>query len=231
MVKSTYLLIFNITVVCGWAYVLFLCLIERYNGGDLWQVWKAIETPLKLTQTAALLEVAHSVLGVVRAPVMTTVLQVTSRVWVVWGIMVAAPAQIASTGVTIVPLGKDSIELNLMSLLLAWSITEIVRYSFFAFKELGMSPYPLLWLRYTTFIPLYPLGVASEMTMVALALPHIRKSQMWSIRMPNAFNFAFDYFLFCLLAVAIYIPGFPMLYLHMLSQRKKVLGKPKAKLL
>ncbi len=70
-----------------------------------------------------------------------------------------------------------------------------------------MSPYPLLWLRYTTFIPLYPLGVASEMTMVALALPHIRKSQMWSIRMPNAFNFAFDYFLFCLLAVAIYIPG------------------------
>ena len=48
--------------------------------------------------------------------------------------MVAAPAQIASTGVTIVPLGKDSIELNLMSLLLAWSITEIVRYSFFAFK-------------------------------------------------------------------------------------------------
>jgi len=74
-------------------------------------------------------------------------------------------------------------------------------------QELGMSPYPLLWLRYTTFIPLYPLGVASEMTMVALALPHIRKSQIWSIRMPNAFNFAFDYFLFCLLAVAIYIPG------------------------
>jgi len=59
---------------------------------------------------------------------------VTSRVWVVWGIMVAAPAQIASRGVTIVPLGKHSIELNLMSLLLAWSITEIVRYSFFAFK-------------------------------------------------------------------------------------------------
>lgn len=212
MVKSTYLLIFNITVVCGWAYVLSLCLSERYNGGDLWQIWKAIETPLKLTQTAALLEV-------------------TSRVWVVWGIMVAAPAQIASRGVTIVPLGKHSIELNLMSLLLAWSTTEIVRYSFFAFKELGMSPYPLLWLRYTTFIPLYPLGVASEMAMVALALPHIRKSQMWSISMPNAFNFAFDYFLFCLLAVAIYIPGFPMLYLHMLSQRKKVLGKTKAKLM
>lgn len=81
-------------------------------------------------------------------------------------------------------------------------------------QELGMSPYPLLWLRYTTFIPLYPLGVASEMTMVALALPHIRKSQMWSIRMPNAFNFAFDYFLFCLLAVVIYIPGTCLVVIH-----------------
>lgn len=61
-------------------------------------------------------------------------MQVSSRVWVVWGIMVAAPAQIVSGGVTIVPLGPYSIQLNLVSLLLAWSITEIIRYSFFAFK-------------------------------------------------------------------------------------------------
>ena len=74
-------------------------------------------------------------------------------------------------------------------------------------QELGLSPYPLLWLRYTTFIPLYPLGVASEMTMVYLALPHIKRSGMWSLRMPNPYNFAFDYFYFCLLAVAIYVPG------------------------
>ena len=70
-----------------------------------------------------------------------------------------------------------------------------------------MTPYPLLWLRYSTFIFLYPLGVASEMTMVWLALPHIRRSHMWSIDLPNTFNFAFDYFLFCLMAVVIYIPG------------------------
>lgn len=70
-----------------------------------------------------------------------------------------------------------------------------------------MMPYPLVWLRYSTFIILYPLGVASEMTMVWLALPHIRRSHMWSIDLPNALNFAFDYFLFCLLAVVIYIPG------------------------
>ncbi|KAL3152245.1 hypothetical protein ABBQ32_001324 [Trebouxia sp. C0010 RCD-2024] len=174
-------------------------------------------------------QVLHSVFGVVRAPIMTTGMQVASRVWVVWGIMVAAPAQIASRSLTVLPLGAYSMQLNLMSLLLAWSVTEIIRYSFFAFKELGMTPYPLLWLRYSTFIFLYPLGVASEMAMVWLALPHIRLSHLWSIDLPNAVNFAFDYFLFCLLAVVIYIPGFPLLYLHMLRQRQKVLGQPKSK--
>lgn len=76
-----------------------------------------------------------------------------------------------------------------------------------------MTPYPLLWFRYSTFIFLYPLGVASEMTMVYLSLPHIRRSHMWSIDLPNALNFGFDYFLFCLLAVIIYIPGTPNLKL------------------
>lgn len=54
---------------------------------------------------------------------------------------------------------------------------------------------------------LYPLGVASELTMVYLALPYIRSSRKWSIHLPNTVNFAFDYYYFCLFAVVVYIPG------------------------
>lgn len=68
-------------------------------------------------------------------------------------------------------------------------------------------PYPLLWLRYTTFIVLYPLGVASELAMVYLALPTIRKSKMWSAPMPNSLNIGFDYHLICWAMLAGYIPG------------------------
>ena len=90
-------------------------------------------------------------------------------------------------------------------------------------------PYPLLWLRYSTFVILYPLGVASEMTMVYLAMPTIRKERPLSFSMPNSINFAFDYYWFCWLAIACYVPGLPELYLHMLRQRKKILGKPSHK--
>lgn len=51
-----------------------------------------------------------------------------------------------------------------------------------------MQPYVLLWLRYTAFLVLYPLGVSSELASVALALPTIRATRPWSIevRKPSA---------------------------------------------
>ena len=45
-----------------------------------------------------------------------------------------------------------------------------------------MQPYVLLWLRYTAFILLYPLGVGSELAMVALAMPSIRQHRPLSIQ-------------------------------------------------
>ena len=121
-------------------------------------------------------------------------------------------------------------------------------------------PYPLLWLRYSAFVVLYPLGVASgepgpgprpdpgphprphphfeplhtpdtpspqpsptEMAMVWLALPTIRKNRPLSITMPNAWNFALDYYVGCFLGIACYVPGLPELYMHMVKQHKKVL--------
>lgn len=56
-------------------------------------------------------------------------------------------------------------------MVLAWSTTEIVRYSFYAFNLLGKNPYALLWLRYTAFYVLYPLGAGSEAFLIYATLP------------------------------------------------------------
>lgn len=89
---------------------------------------------------------------------------------------------------------------------------------------LGTVPYPSLWLRYSGFIVLYPVGVASELTMAYLALPTIKATRLWNYPMPNKLNFAFDYYVVCLLIIASYLPGLPQLYGYMLTQRKKQLG-------
>ena len=64
----------------------------------------------------------------------------------------------------------------------------------------------LKWLRYTMFIPLYPLGVASELALVFLALPTIHDLHLWSISMPNSLNFAFDYHTYVILYSFLYLP-------------------------
>lgn len=56
-------------------------------------------------------------------------------------------------------------------MLLAWSATEVVRYSFYGFTLLEKIPSWLLWLRYTTFYLLYPIGATSEAAGIYSTLP------------------------------------------------------------
>lgn len=46
---------------------------------------------IKWTQTLAMLEILNSGLGWVRSPLGTTVSQVASRLWTVWGVVEASP--------------------------------------------------------------------------------------------------------------------------------------------
>jgi Protein tyrosine phosphatase-like protein, PTPLA len=56
-------------------------------------------------------------------------------------------------------------------MILAWSITEIIRYFFYAANMLQLEPRWLLWLRYNTFFVLYPLGASSEAALIFSTLP------------------------------------------------------------
>lgn len=64
-------------------------------------------------------------------------------------------------------------------MVLAWSVTEIIRYSFYACNLLGKNPYVLLYLRYTTFYILYPLGASSEAFLTYATLPASSPVQGW----------------------------------------------------
>ena len=57
------------------------------------------------------------------------------------------------------------------SMVLSWSLTEVIRYEFYACTLLGAEPFPLLWLRYTTFYVLYPTGASSEAALIFATLP------------------------------------------------------------
>ncbi|KAJ7262241.1 PTPLA-domain-containing protein [Mycena haematopus] len=165
-----------------------------------------------VVQTCALLEVAHSLLGWVRSPLQTTAMQVASRLWIVWGIV--QQFEVARTS----PLYTSCV--------LAWSITEVVRYSFYASSILGYEPPVLLYLRYTMFYLLYPVGASSEAFLAYSTLPFpsgiptLKSFLGWS---------APEYARAVLFLV--WWPSLYQLYSYMIAQRRRIFGssQPKTK--
>ncbi|KAM6563947.1 hypothetical protein CsatB_023945 [Cannabis sativa] len=213
LLRRVYLTLYNWTVFAGWLQVLYFAVITLKDSGHQ-NVYNAVQRPLQLAQSAAVLEILHGLVGLVRSPITATLPQISSRLFLTWGILWSFP-EIQS-------------HVLVSSLVISWSITEIIRYSFFGMKEaLGFAPSWLLWLRYSTFTVLYPCGITSEVGLVYAALPYIKKSELYCLRMPNKWNFSFDYFYASILVLAIYVPGSPHLYGYMLGQRKKALSKSK----
>ena len=91
-ITTAYLLAYNLLAAASWAYVLFL--IVQHLGlqsKSIATLYDAISTPLYFAQSLAILEIFHSLFGLVSSPVITTVMQVYSRLQLVWGIFYLVP--------------------------------------------------------------------------------------------------------------------------------------------
>ncbi|KAK4707748.1 hypothetical protein R3W88_028673 [Solanum pinnatisectum] len=211
--RRLYLIFYNWIVFFGWIQVFYFGVKTLKESGYEY-VYAAVEKPLLFAQTTAFFEILHSLAGFVRSPISATLPQISSRLYVTWGILWSFP--------------KVRSHILVSSLVISWSITEIIRYSFFGIREaFGSAPSWLLWLRYSTFLLLYPIGITSEVSLIYNALPYMKESGKYSIRMPNKWNFSFDYYYAAFVCLAIYLPGFSHLYSYMLGQRKKALSEPK----
>ena len=60
--------------------------------------------------------------------------QVASRIWALWGIIELVPDSTTRGSITLLKIAGFKAELSLVSLLLAWSVSEILRYTFYVFK-------------------------------------------------------------------------------------------------
>ncbi|CAL8104301.1 unnamed protein product [Orchesella dallaii] len=207
LISKIYLTLYNLTLSVGWAYVLFLTIQHRV---DYKKIYPYIRIPLQIFQTAALLEILHAAIGIVKSNVILTTLQVFSRVFVVWCVLEVSPPSTVSIGIPL--------------LLFAWCVTEIIRYAYYFLNLIGHAQHLIVWFRYTLFIVLYPMGLTGELLCIFSALPYIRDNRIWKYSMPNPISFDLNYEYILIGISLFYIPLFPKLYLHMLAQRKKILG-------
>ena len=151
---------------------------------------------LNIAQGLAILEIVHAIVKWVKSPVMSTAAQVFSRILVLVLIDFfynqGTLPSITHTGIIVVSI--------------AWGITELVRYSFYLLSLFDKQPSWLLWMRYTFFILLYPLGVTGEWLIIVT---------------PLVMHFTLGLYAAMVGFLAIsYIYYFPVLYMYMWKQRK-----------
>ncbi|CAG8442891.1 4683_t:CDS:2, partial [Ambispora gerdemannii] len=199
-VKNGYLVLYNAVSWAGWTYLLAQTVLELVkNQGDYTKSYDNVGVLLKFVQTIALLEVFHVVVGLVKSPLMTTIIQVTSRLFLVWGIVDLFPEVRTHWAFT--------------TMTIAWSVTETVRYAYYGFNLLDIQPASLIWARYTFFFVLYPLGAGSEAILIYQSLPYLK-------------DYTYIYYV-KIFALLTYPPGFYTMYTHMIYQRRRYLGQKK----
>lgn len=213
--RDTYLVTYNAAMAVGWSFCLLEVVLHMH---DLGSVYQHASHACILFQSISLLETAHSMIGLVKSSPAMNIMQWAGRSHVLFCIVQSVPA-LQRSGFTGV-------------LLLVWSLSEVIRYPWYALSSLSPAGPPdwLTWLRYTAFIPLYPVGVICEMGLVYLALPFLESDAAYqgrSIRMPNPVNVSFDYPLFCRVLLTVYLVPFWMLYSSLLRMRRKKVGSKK----
>lgn len=187
--SKLYLISYNAFQAIGWSYLMFVTACHSTS----YDYWTRVRVATVVFQTAALLEVVHAACGLVRTGVLTTLAQVYSRVFVVFGALLGSVS--ASSG------------LGLPICMTAWTITETVRYWYYVLNLLERAPAWLVRARYSTFIVLYPVGVLGELACMSAAMDDVGP--------------VYREFLACYMIL--YLPAFPAMFSHMMRQRRRVL--------
>lgn len=214
--KTTYLVAYNGAQAVGWACVLVRALGAMMTAGKrTTTVYEACRTTLMTFQVLSFAEVMHAAMGVTKSPTSAALMQWAGRTHCLKCALDAVNSSHGTPAAT--------------ALILAWAMTEVIRYPSYVGSLVGVNPKWLTWLRYTVFVPLYPLGAGAEMKLMYDARAYARKTKMYAIEMPNAFNFAFDYPSFLNGLLVVYPFLFYSLYAYMFAQRRKKLGQGKAK--
>ncbi|KAL4932691.1 protein tyrosine phosphatase-like domain-containing protein [Aspergillus undulatus] len=228
-ITRQYLLFYNAANFFGWTVLTIRTVRHLINQSvtsrslifDIPGIFADTYSPLlQVTQSLALLEILHSLIGIVRAPVVTTTMQVASRIFVVWGVLYPFQSSLIGSGSSFFGfgLGKGGdglAELAYLGCLLAWGVTEVIRYGFFTMQVNGgveTVPGWWQWLRYNMFYILYPIGISSEVTLSYKALTAAKE-------------FHPIYWWFIVAVLAVYVPGSYVMYTHMIKQRRRTAAK------
>ena len=211
--KKMYLVCYNSFMFSGFLYA-FLTLAFKYaTEGDEFvpKAFPSVGYVFKFLQLVSIIEVLNPLFGFTKGSIVEATIQVFGRLIFLF-LMIDAEPRMQTNPVV-------------FYLLLTYASIEIVRYPYYLFRVFDKDVGVVTWLRYSIWVPLYPIGLISEATLAYRCIPFFEETGKFSVQLPNEYNLSF-YFPNMIRAYLL-IGFFPFSYtqmIHMYNQRCKRLG-------
>ncbi|KAK6589147.1 hypothetical protein RS030_223516 [Cryptosporidium xiaoi] len=184
---------------------------------------------LRFSQSLAIFDILNSLTGIVKSQTFPTLIQVLSRLHVVWIVFYLSPID-----------SKQVTTVFSYIMIISWCLSELIRYPYYVIAQLSTilpkirMPLFLKWLRYSGFAVLYPIGIVGEVVICSNFISDIyknsnsvnilyKKLRHFPSEMPNSLNFEVNLAFVYIFILLLYIPGSIFMYSYMIKQRKKSL--------
>ncbi|XP_039502662.1 very-long-chain (3R)-3-hydroxyacyl-CoA dehydratase 3 [Drosophila santomea] len=216
--KKVYMIFYNLAMFVGYLYIMVVMGVLYYRDGidSIAKTYANVGNAFKFVQLLQYLEVMHPMFGYTKGSAVVPFFQVSGRNFILFLMIDMEPRMYAKPVVFYV--------------FVIWSLVELVRYPYYLAQLLGREVGLLTWLRYTVWIPLYPMGILCEGIIVLRNIPYIEETKRFTVEMPNSWNITFDMVLFLKIYLMLLIlPGSYLVMSHMAKLRSKKLGKGRAK--
>ncbi|KAG7276258.1 hypothetical protein CRUP_018640 [Coryphaenoides rupestris] len=216
-IKTVCLFLYNLVQFLGfsWIFVNMTVRLLIFGQDSLYDTFHTMSAVMFFCQTLAAVEVLNAAFGVVKTGVVPTFIQVVGRNFILF-IIFGSLEEMHSKPVV-------------FFVFYPWSAIEIFRYPFYMLGCFNTEWKALTWLRYTAWIPLYPLGSLAEAVAVIQSIPIFDKAQLFSLDLTKFIGTSVRFSHFLYVYLVLMVIALTVNFRHLYKQRKRRFCTKKSK--
>uniref|UniRef100_A0A7N6ATR8 Very-long-chain (3R)-3-hydroxyacyl-CoA dehydratase n=1 Tax=Anabas testudineus TaxID=64144 RepID=A0A7N6ATR8_ANATE len=207
--KRGYLFMYNLVQFLGFSWIFVNMTVRLFILGQdsFYDTFHSTADMMYFCQMMAVLEVVNPLLGLVKTGFFPAMIQVAGRNTILF-VIFGSLEEMQNRPVV-------------FFVFYLWSTIEIFRYPFYMLACIGTEWKLLTWLRYSIWIPLYPLGVIAEAVAVIQSLPIFDETRLFSLPLPAVMGQSLSFSCILQLYLALMFLGLFINFRHLYKQRRR----------
>uniref|UniRef100_F7BJY5 Very-long-chain (3R)-3-hydroxyacyl-CoA dehydratase n=1 Tax=Callithrix jacchus TaxID=9483 RepID=F7BJY5_CALJA len=216
--RKGYLFMYNLVQFLGFSWI-FVNLTVRFcilGKESFYDTFHTVADMMYFCQMLAVVETINAAIGVTSSPLLPSLIQLLGRNFILF-IVIGTMEEMQNKAVV-------------FFVFYLWSIVEIFRYPFYMLTCVDMDWKVVTWLRYTVWIPVYPLGCLAEAVSVIQSIPIFNETGRFSFTLPYPVKMKVRFSFFLQIYLIMLFLGLYINFRHLYKQRRRHYGQKKKKL-